>query len=368
MAVLSMAVIIPSAFAATTVPVTQPSNGFIQAPNPEWTAAHQTATSNVSGHREYHRTAEATLLQWYTAHLAERATAAYNNARRMMLQARNMLHRQFHLSMVDMNNNSSQSSVRSLSSRSSVRSSSSSMPSSVWSSSLSSSVVSSSSSSFSKGSSVSSASVAAQGSVTLGAASTFAVLAGSTVTNTGLTTVTGDLGVSPGTAVTGFGPGVVTGGAIHETDIAAANAKSALTVAYNDLAGRTLAPVDVSGNLGGMTLSPGLYKSGSSVEISSGDLTLDAKGNSNAIFIFQVATTLEVSTGRQVLLIGGAKASNVYWQIGTSATINANAVFKGSILADQSIAAKTGANIEGRLLARIGGVTLQANTVTIPAN
>lgn len=348
MAVISMAVIIPSAFAATSVPTTQPNNGFIQAANPEWTAAHQTAASNVSGHREYHRTAEATLLQWYRAHLAERATAAYNNARRMMLQARNMLHRQFHAGFVDENNNASQSSsVTSQSSRSSLSSSSSSS-------------LSSSSSSIS--------SAVTQGAVSLGAASTFAVLAGSTVTNTGMTTVTGDVGVSPGSAVTGFGPGVVTGGAIHETDIAAANAKSALTTSYNDLAGRTLAPVDVSGNLGGMTLSPGLYKSGSSVEISSGDLTLDAKGNSNAIFIFQVATTLEVSTGRQVLLIGGAKASNVYWQIGTSATINANAVFKGSILADQSIAAKTGANIEGRLLARIGAVTLQANTVTVPAN
>jgi len=156
MAVLSMAVIIPSAFAATTVPVTQPSNGFIQAPNPEWTAAHQTATSNVSGHREYHRTAEATLLQWYTNHAIERGTAAYNMARRVMLQARNMLHRQFHLSMVDMNNNSSQSSA---SSRSSVRSSSSKMSSSLWSSSQSSSSVSSSSSS-SAGSSISSASSA----------------------------------------------------------------------------------------------------------------------------------------------------------------------------------------------------------------
>ncbi len=359
MAVLSMAVVIPSAFAATAVPTTQPNNGFIQAANPEWTAAHQTSVSNVPGHRVYHRNAEVTLLQWYASHAAERATATYNAARRVMLQTRNMLHRQFHLSIVDMNNNSSQSSM---SSRSSVRSSS------VSSTSSSRSSLSSSSSSSLSSSSSSTSSVAAQGSVSLGAASTFAVLAGSTVTNTGMTTVTGDLGVSPGTAVTGFGPGVVTGGSIHETDVAAANAKSALTVAYNDLAGRTLAPVDVSGNVGGMTLSPGLYKATSSVEISSGELTLDAKGNANAIFIFQIATTLDVSTGRSVILIGGAKASNVYWQVGTSATINANATFKGSILADQSISAKTGANIEGRLLARIGGVTLQGNTVTVPAN
>lgn len=384
MALLSMAVMIPSAFAATAVPTSQPNNGFVQAANPEWTAAHQTSVSNIPGHREYHRNAEVTLLQWYASHAIDRATAAYNAARRVMLQTRNMLHRQFHAGTVDMNNNtsessSSRSSVRSTSSRlsissssvSSSRSSISSSPfinnvSSRTSSSLSPSSQSSSSMS-STSNSMSSASTA-QNSVSLGAASTFAVLAGSTVTNTGMTTVTGDLGVSPGTAVTGFGPGVITGGSMHKTDTAAANAESALTVTYNDLAGRTLAPVSVSGNLGGMTLSPGLYKSTSSVEISSGELTLDAKGNANAIFIFQIASTLDVSTGRSVVLIGGAKASNVYWQVGTSATINANAVFKGSILADQSIAAKTGANIEGRLLARIGAVTLQGNTVTVPAN
>ena len=205
-----------------------------------------------------------------------------------------------------------------------------------------------------------------QGGVALGSAAGFAVLAGATVTNTGSSTVTGDVGVSPGTAVTGFPPGTVNG-AIHAADTAAAAGIADLTTAYNDAAGRTLCPVTVAGNLGGQTLGPGLYKSTSGLEITSGDLTLDARGNGNAVFIFQMASTLDTTAGRQVILSGGARASNVFWQVGTSATIGTNSTFVGTIMADQSVTLITGAALDGRALARIGAVTLDASTVTKPA-
>jgi len=206
---------------------------------------------------------------------------------------------------------------------------------------------------------------AQQASVDLGNAGAFAVLAGSTVTNTGATAVTGDLGVSPGTAVTGFPPGTVTG-TVHAGDATAALAITDLTIAYNDAAGRNVDPVTVAGNLGGSTLTPGLYKSTSSLEISSGDLTLDAQGDPNAVFIFQIASTLTTTSGRAVILAGGAKASNVFWQVGSSATLGTTSAFVGTIMADQSITLDTGATLSGRALARIGAVTLAANTVVRP--
>jgi len=166
--------------------------------------------------------------------------------------------------------------------------------------------------------------------------------------------------------VTGFPPGLVNG-TIHAGDPAAAVAQLDLTTAYNDAAGRTVGAITVAGNLGGQTLTPGLYKSTSSLEISSGDLTLDARGDANAVFIFQMGSTLTTTTGRQVILAGGAKAANIFWQVGSSATLGTTSVFKGNILALTSITVTTGAAVEGRLLARNGAVTLGANVVTIPA-
>jgi hypothetical protein len=204
-----------------------------------------------------------------------------------------------------------------------------------------------------------------QGAVALGAAGAFAVLGGSTVTSTGATALTGDLGVSPGSAVTGFPPGTRSG-ATHAGNATSAQGMADLTTAYNDAAGRTVAPVTVAGNIGGLTLPPGLYKSTSSLAISSGDLTLDAQGDPNAVFIFQIASTLTTTSGRAVVLSGGAKSTNVFWQVGTSATLGTTSVFKGTIMANQSITLNTGASLNGRALARIGAVTLAGNAVVMP--
>jgi len=200
--------------------------------------------------------------------------------------------------------------------------------------------------------------------VSLATAGPFAILAGSTVTNTGPTAVTGDLGVSPGSAVTGFPPGTVSG-TIHAGDATAATAQSDLTVAYNDAAGRTAGPITVSGDLTGLTLTPGLYKSTSSLAVT-GTLTLNALGNSSAVFIIQMASTLTTGSGSQIILSGGAKASNIIWQVGTSATLGTNSRFEGTIMADQSITVNTGARLDGRALARVGAVTLDTNAVVIP--
>jgi hypothetical protein len=146
----------------------------------------------------------------------------------------------------------------------------------------------------------------------------------------------------------------------------ASAAGDGLTTAYNDAAGRVQSPVIVAGNLGGLTLPPGLYKSTSSLSISSGDLTLDARGDPNAVFIFQMASTLTTTSGRKVILSGGAKSTNVFWQVGSSATLGTTTVFKGTIMANQSITLATGATLNGRALARIGAVTLAGNAVVMP--
>jgi Ice-binding-like/Bacterial Ig-like domain len=189
----------------------------------------------------------------------------------------------------------------------------------------------------------------------------FSVLAGSTVTNTGSTVITGDVGVSPGTAVTGFPPGLASG-ATHTADGAAAQAQATLTVAYNDAEGRSGATTK-AGDLGGQTLTAGVYKSTSSLGIT-GDLTLDAQGNPDAVFIFQIASTLTTASASRIVLIGSAKPCNVFWQVGSSATLGTASIFKGNIMALTSITITTGVNLEGRALARNGAVTLDSDVIT----
>ena len=202
--------------------------------------------------------------------------------------------------------------------------------------------------------------------VSLAGSSGLAILAGSSITSTGATNITGDIGLSPGSSIGGFPPGILNG-TQHINDDISDQAKLDLTAAYNDAAGRTSTDiVTLSGNIGGLTLTPGLYKSTSSLAISSGDLTFDAKGNADAIFIIQIATTLTTTSGRKVVLSGGALASNIFWQVGSSATFGTTSVFKGTVMAMQSISLNTGATLEGRALARTGAITMAGNTIVNP--
>lgn len=201
-------------------------------------------------------------------------------------------------------------------------------------------------------------------SVGLGTDASFSVLGGTTVTNTGPSILAGDLGVAPGAAVVGFPPGQV-GGTIHANDAVALQAKSDLVTAYDDAAGRP-STATISSDLAGLTLGPGAYSSASSLGLS-GALTLDAHGDANAVFVFQAGSTLTTGSGSSVLLLGGAQACNVVWQVGSSATIGTATAFTGSILALTSISLQTGATVRGRALARNGAVTLDTNTFTAPS-
>jgi hypothetical protein len=227
------------------------------------------------------------------------------------------------------------------------------------------------------------------GGIALGGACGYGVLAGATVTNTGPThIVNGDLGLSPGSSVTGFqdppantyvgtgthtaGPGLVSG-TIHITDTPpspndAATAQTALTTAYNDLKGRTMpAPTTVAGDLGGLTLAPGIYKSTSTLGIT-GTLTLDGGGNANAVWIFQIGSGLTTLSGSNVKLAGSASPHNIFWQVGSSAVLGTTSTFNGSILSLASITLATGATLNGRALAQTAGaVTLDSNMITVPA-
>jgi large repetitive protein len=200
--------------------------------------------------------------------------------------------------------------------------------------------------------------------ISLGSAESFGVLAGSTVTNTGSTTVNGNVGVSPGSSVTGFPPGTVTGGTIHLNDAVAAQAQNDVTSAYNAIAG-TACNVDLTGqNLGGLTLTPGVYCFSSSAQLT-GTLTLNAQGNVNALFIFKIGSTLTTASGSTVQVINPGTNCNIFWQVGSSATLGTATSFIGNILALTSITLTTGANVSGRVLARNGAVTMDTNNVAV---
>ncbi|QNE45790.1 DUF3494 domain-containing protein [Glaciihabitans sp. INWT7] len=196
-------------------------------------------------------------------------------------------------------------------------------------------------------------------SVGLGTADSFDVLGASTVTNTGNSVINdGDVGLFPGSAVVGFPPAIVSNGVIHSSDAQAEQAQNDVVTAYNDAAGRTPDESNII-DLGGRTLVPGVY-SGDALSIT-GDLTLD--GDASSVFIFQAASTLITGSASRVLFTGGANQCNVFWKVGTSATLGSNSTFVGTILALTAISADTGASITGRLFARTAAVTLDDNTI-----
>jgi uncharacterized protein YhjY with autotransporter beta-barrel domain len=200
----------------------------------------------------------------------------------------------------------------------------------------------------------------------LGTAANFAVLAGSTVTNTGSTVLHGSLGLSPGSAITGFPPGIVLApGGTFISDAVAVQAQIDLATGYNAAASRPTTSDLTGQNLGGLTLTPGVYNFASSAQLT-GSLRLNALGNPNAIFIFNIGSTLTTGSGSSVTVIGGGLGSNVYWRVGSSATLGTTTAFVGDILALTSITLNTGANITcGSALARNGAVTLDTNNIAI---
>ncbi|TFD55955.1 ice-binding family protein [Cryobacterium sp. Hh38] len=195
----------------------------------------------------------------------------------------------------------------------------------------------------------------------LGAAQTYSVLGASTVTNTGHTTTSGDLGVSPGTSVTGMSAGQVGGLILVGADAGAAHAD--LESAYADAVGRVSQTI-LSPEIGASTLTPGVYRANSTLAIT-GSVTLDAGNDPNAVFIFQIGSTLTTASGSSVRLVNGAQAANVFWQVGSSATMGTYSTFAGTILALVSITVTTGTTFDGRALAVTAAVTLDSNIFTL---
>ena len=199
--------------------------------------------------------------------------------------------------------------------------------------------------------------------ITLGTANGFAVLAGAGITNTGPTTINGDIGTFPTTTIVGFSSIVLTG-TNHAGDGTTQGAKTDLVTAYNAAVAES-PTTTVSGDLGGRTLIAGAYSSQSSLGLT-GTLTLDGAGNAGSIFVFQAGSTLTTASASNIVLINGAQSCNVFWQMGSSVTLGTNSTFRGSILAQQSITATTGVVVDGRLLASNGAVTMDSNRIAKP--
>ncbi|MGJ6966716.1 ice-binding family protein [Streptosporangium sp. G11] len=200
--------------------------------------------------------------------------------------------------------------------------------------------------------------------VPLGTAANFEVLGRDAVTNTGFTVVTGDLGLWPGAALSGFPPGTVSG-TVHLTDTVAQQAQTDLTVAYDNAVGQAVDDT-IPTELGGTTVTPGVYDSTAGTFQITGTLTLDAQGDPNAVFIFKTTSTLVTASASTVTLVNGAQAANVFWQVGSAATLGTGSAFSGNILALDAITATTGTTVIGRLLSRGGAITLDTNTVALP--
>ena len=200
--------------------------------------------------------------------------------------------------------------------------------------------------------------------IDLATAKDFVVLAGATVTNTGPSVLNGGLGVSPGTALVGFGLPAVVNGAVHSADAVALQAQADLTNAYDAAAGQPVSPAnDLSGtDLGNRLLKAGAYRFTAAAQLT-GPLTLDAEGDPNAQFVFQIASALTTAPGSSVVLLNGANPCNVYWQVGSSATLDTTTAFQGNLMALSSVSLKDAATVIGRVLARNGQVSLINNVL-----
>jgi hypothetical protein len=201
--------------------------------------------------------------------------------------------------------------------------------------------------------------------LSLGAAGNYVLLANTTITNTGLSIITGNIGLYPGTSITGFPPGI-SFGTVDINNSAASNAQAELIFAYNQAASlvpNTILSAAIYTTTSNQILTPGIYSIGTALQIN-GNLVLS--GNVNSVFVFQVGSTLTTAVGSNIVLLGGVNPANVYWQVGTSATLGTSSVLNGVLLANISVSTNTSAVVNGRLFAINGAITLDTNNITAP--